>query len=309
MRGKETAGTLLLVTFAISGLYGQAPQSAQPKQDATSATATPLAFEAVSVKPAPPGSLPYVPAFMRNRSVPVYGLQTMAGPVWLTISYAYQLQISEAKAAFQKQPSWVRNRIYRETFQIKGMVTSEQVREMIRTMLADRFGLQMHEFTKEGAVNRVMLTKPGVLGPNLKPHQEGTACSTQADASVGKAPDASTPSAPNCGFSYYYLPGGILHIGLTDKTLVDAVRALAGIGVGGLDTKPIVDSTGLTDKYDVALEFRPDSRVSTIDPAADDNGAPTLVQALSQQLGVRLQSGTGPVRIVVIDHIAEPTPD
>lgn len=309
MTVKDTAGALLLAGFAISSLHGQAPQSAQPKQDATSATAAPLAFEAVSVKPAPPGSLPYVPAFMRNRSAPIYGLQTMAGPVWLTISYAYQLQISEAKAAFQKQPSWVKNRIYRETFQVKGVVTSEQVREMIRTMLADRFGLQMHEFTKEGAVNRVMLTRPGVLGPNLKPHPEGAACSTQADASVGKAPDASTPSAPNCGFSYYYLPGGILHVGLTDKTLVDAVRALAGIGVGGLDTKPIADGTGLTDKYDVVLEFRPDSRVTTTDPDADDNGAPTLTQALSQQLGVRLESGTGPVRIVVIDHLEEPTPD
>lgn len=233
----------------------------------------------------------------------------MVVPVQMTIAYAYHMQMSEAKATFDKQPSWVKHRIYTQTFRIEGEATHDQVREMLQTMLADRFALEIHEFTKEGAVNRLVMSKPDVLGPRIKPHPEGATCSTQEDAAVGKAPDASTPPVANCGFSYYYLPGGVLHVGITNTTIADAGKALTSIGVGGIETKPLLDGTGLTGKYDLTLEFRPDSGNPRITPDADDSGAPTLIQALSQQLGMRLESGTGPVRIVIIDHISEPTPD
>lgn len=309
MTGKETAGTLLLAACVMSSLHGQMPHPTQAKQDVTAATTSPLAFETVSIKPAPPGSVPYVSAFLRNKTAPVYGLQTMVVPVQMTIAYAYHMQMSEAKATFDKQPGWVKHRIYTQTFRIEGEATHDQVREMLQTMLADRFALEIHEFTKEGAVNRLVMSKPGVLGPRIKPHPEGATCSTQEDAAVGKAPDASTPPVANCGFSYYYLPGGVLHVGITNTTIADAGKALTSIGVGGIESKPLLDGTGLTGKYDLTLEFRPDSGNPRITPDADDTGAPTLIQALSQQLGMRLESGTGPVRIVIIDHISEPTPD
>ena len=306
MTGKET---LLFAAFAVSSFHGQVPQSAQPKQDSAVATAAPLAFETVSVKPAPPGSFPFVSSFIRNKTAPVYGLQTMTVPVQMTIAYAYHMQMSEAKATFDKQPSWVKHRIYTQTFRVESEATHDQVREMLRTMLADRFGLQIHEFTKEGAVNRLVMNKPGVLGPKIKPHPEGATCSTQEDAAVGKAPDAPTPPVANCGFSYYYLPGNVLHVGITDTTIADAGRALTSIGVGGIETRPLLDGTGLPGKYDLTLEFRPNSGNPLVNPVADDDGVPTLIQAVAQQLGMRVESGTGPVRMVIIDHLSEPTPD
>jgi uncharacterized protein (TIGR03435 family) len=227
----------------------------------------------------------------------------------MTIAYAYHMQMSEALAAVQKQPDWVRSRIYTETFRAEGAPTRDQVREMMRTMLSDRFGLQVHEFTREGTVNRLVMSKPGVLGPKIKPHPEGASCSTQEGESVGKAPDASTQPVAHCGFTYYYLPGRVLHVGITDMTIADAARSLAGMGVGGLETRPLVDATGLTGKYDLTLEFRPDSGSPFVDPEADDGGVPTLIRAFKEQLGMRVESGPGPVRVVIIDHISEPTPD
>lgn len=309
MTGKNKAELLLVAAFAISSLHGQVLPSSQSQQASTAAIAAPLAFETVSIKPAPPGSFPFVSAFIRNKTAPIYGLQTMTLPVQMTIAYAYHMQMSEAKTTFDKQPSWVKHRIYTQTFRIEGEATHDQVREMLRTMLADRFGLQIHEFTKEGAVNRLVMSKPSVLGPRIKPHPEGANCSIQDDALVGKAPDASRPPVANCGFSYYYLPGGVLHVAITDTTIADAGKALTSIGVGGIETKPLLDGTGLTGKYDLTLEFRPDSGSPRVDPGADDSGAPTLIQAVAQQLGMRLESGTGPVRMVIIDHISEPTPD
>jgi uncharacterized protein (TIGR03435 family) len=44
-------------------------------------------------------------------------------------------------------------------------------------------------------------------------------------------------------------------------------------------------------------------------PEADDGGVPSLLRALKEQLGIRVESGEGPVRRFVIEHIAQPTPD
>ena len=296
----------MLAACTSGGLHGQTLQPAQAEQ---AQTATPLAFEVVSVKPAAPGTFPLVPAFMRDDGAPILGLERMAAPVWMMIAYAYHMQMSEASAAVRKQPDWVRSRIYTVTFRAEREPTRDQVREMMRTMLNERFGLQVHELTREGTVNRLVLNKPGALGPNIKPHREGANCSTQEAASVGKVPDASTPPVAHCGFTWYYLPGMVMHVGLTDTTITDAGRSLAGLGVGGLETRPLVDATGLTGKYDLTLEFRPDSDSPLIDPGADDGGTPTLIQALKEQLGIRMESGPGPVRMMMIDHISEPTPD
>jgi uncharacterized protein (TIGR03435 family) len=307
-RTKIMAGALLLAASTFAGLHGQTSQRAQPEPTQTAAT-TPLSFEVVSIKPAPPGAFPLVPAFMRDKGARILGQQRMAAPLSMLNSYAYRMQMSETSAAFRNQPDWVSNRIYTVTFRAEGEPTRDQVREMMRTMLADRFGLQIHEYTREGTVNKLVMSKPGVLGPNLKPHPEGAPCATQDGASVGQAPDTATPSATPCGFTWYYLPIALLHVGLTDTTIAAAASSLAGIGANGLETRPIVDATGLTGRYDIVLEFRPSSGGLLTDPDADDGGAPTLIQALKQQLGMRVETGPGPVRMVRIDHLAEPTPN
>lgn len=310
MRTEMTAGALVLAAFTFGSLHGQTPQPSQSEQTQTATTtAAPLAFEVVSVKPAPPGAFPPAPAFMRDKGAPIRGLQTMTAPVAYMIAYAYRMQMSEFSFTLSKQPDWVKTRSYTVNFRAEGEPTRDQVREMMRTMLADRFGLQVHEFTREGSTNRIVLSKPGVLGANIKPHPEGAKCSTQESASVGTAPDPSASPMANCGISWYYLPGGVKHVELRDSTISDAVRALAGIsGNSGLDTRPVVDGTGLTGKYDLTLEYRYESSTFS-DPDADDGGAPTLIGALKQQLGLRVESGTGPVRMLSIDHISQPTPD
>ena len=307
--GTQTAQALMLVFLLVGCFQGQVLHAASSNQgQATSAPTTPLAFDVVSVKAAPPGSFPLIAPFMRDKGAPIVGLQRMAAPVWLIIAYAYHLQMNEAQNAARKMPDWVRTRIYTVTFRAAGQPTIDQVREMMRTMLADRFSLQIHEFTRDGAVNKIVMNKPGVLGPNLKPHPEGASCTTQEEGAVGKAPDASAAPVSNCGFVWYHLPGGILHVEKKDTTIVDAARALAGIGVGELDTRPIVDATGLTGKYDVTIEFRPYT-TQLVDPEADDGSVPTLIRALKEQLGIRVEDGQGPVRVIVIDHISEPSPD
>ena len=71
-------------------------------------------------------------------------------------------------------------------------------------------------------------------------------------------------------------------------------------------SRPTIDGTGLSGTYDLTLEFYAPTNDAE---SSEDAGGPTLTGALEQQLGMRLEKGTGTVRKIVIDHIAEPTPN
>jgi uncharacterized protein (TIGR03435 family) len=82
----------------------------------------------------------------------------------------------------------------------------------------------------------------------------------------------------------------------------------------------VVDRTGLAGAYDIDLRWTPDQvpqrapgtapdqpvRVNGTD--IDPNG-PSIFTALQEQLGLELEAGRGPVDVLVIDSVAQPTPD
>jgi uncharacterized protein (TIGR03435 family) len=82
----------------------------------------------------------------------------------------------------------------------------------------------------------------------------------------------------------------------------------------------VVDRTGLTGGFDLALNF--DSRQmvagagpggglgvppSAAEPANSD--VPSIFTALEEQLGLKLEPQTGPAEVLVIDHVERPTPN
>ena len=62
----------------------------------------------------------------------------------------------------------------------------------------------------------------------------------------------------------------------------------------------IVDRTGLTGQYDLKLRF---SNGGTSDNGEASEPAPNLLEALEQQLGLKLQKTKAPLDVIVIDHI------
>ncbi len=78
----------------------------------------------------------------------------------------------------------------------------------------------------------------------------------------------------------------------------------------GVD-RPILDKTGLTGKYDLVIDFVPQLNGPQPlggDPQPDASG-PTFLEALKEQLGLKLEPQTGPVDILVVDHAEEPSPN
>jgi uncharacterized protein (TIGR03435 family) len=72
--------------------------------------------------------------------------------------------------------------------------------------------------------------------------------------------------------------------------------------------RPVFDQTGLSGKFDFRIEFTPafngPAPVANFQP---DESGPTFMEALKEQLGLRLVPQTGPVEVLLIDHMEEPS--
>ena len=75
--------------------------------------------------------------------------------------------------------------------------------------------------------------------------------------------------------------------------------------VGSFD-RPVLDRTGLDGSFDIDLTYSADNPV--VDTSNAPN-APSLITALREQLGLRLESTKAPVEVLVIDHVELPTPN
>jgi uncharacterized protein (TIGR03435 family) len=64
--------------------------------------------------------------------------------------------------------------------------------------------------------------------------------------------------------------------------------------------RKVTDQTSLTGAYTLSLKWTPDDKPIT------DNSPPSLVTAIQEQLGLRLESTKGPVEILVVDHAEKP---
>lgn len=66
--------------------------------------------------------------------------------------------------------------------------------------------------------------------------------------------------------------------------------------------RPVIDKTGLTGNYDVAMNWASD-RV----PSSEENGGASIYTALQEQLGLKLKAAKGPVETLVVDHVEMPS--
>jgi uncharacterized protein (TIGR03435 family) len=78
--------------------------------------------------------------------------------------------------------------------------------------------------------------------------------------------------------------------------------------------RPVINRTGLTGGYVVHLRWSLDSGTAAREITQDnpslalvDKTGPSVFTALPEQLGLRLESGKGPVQVVVVDHVEEPS--
>jgi uncharacterized protein (TIGR03435 family) len=225
--------------------------------------------------------------------------------VFICILFAYKVSLTEAWDQFKHLPQWART----QTFDIQAKTdipnpTKDQMRQMMQSLLEDRFKLAVHRETRQVPVFALVLAKPGTLGQQLKPHSTDSLCSTDSAAkpSAISAPLATLLSIwPNqCGDGDEIGSSRRMRAGARDMTMAQIAGWLSGEGDTDL---PIVDKTRLTGAFDMILEFAPEHGPAT----NTDASVPTFQEALQDQLGLKLEKQKGDATFFVIDHIEQPS--
>jgi len=233
------------------------------------------AFEVATIKPSDP-----------NRPGKVF---TVRGPDVVTINTTFSDLITMAYDIHARQlvglPAWAESDKYDITGRPEspGQPSVAQLKIMIQKLLADRFQLQFHRDKKELSVYAITVGKTG-----------SKITKSQADPN----------SLP--GLFFGRAPAG-MSFNVRNATLAEVSSVLQGV----LD-KPVVDQTGLSEKYDFTVKFTPDQSMSGFGPAppppADNADAPPdLFLAFEQQLGLRLVSTKAPADALVIDKVEKPS--
>jgi len=213
-------------------------------------------------------------------------------------------------------PKWVAQ----ERFDIEArsedtpMPTKDQVRQMMRSLLEDRFKLAVHMEIRQVPVFALVLDKPEATGPQLRHHAADDACAAPAPSEP--QPDSAPTSAPSskqpaglpilCGVIAHLPPSapGLLKFGGRNVTLAAFAGSLPTQAGLARVQRPVIDLTGLTGTFDLSVEWSPERD----NPASEsDVSGPTLFQAIKDQLGLKLDPQKGPIDVMVIDHIEPPT--
>ena len=223
----------------------------------------------------------------------------------LLIMFAYDLDNAQFSDLFNHLPKWGTTDRFDVQAKSEANPSREQMRLMMQSLLADRFKLAVHRETKEGPVYALVLVKPGQLGPQLKPDAE--ACSTNpTSASTTPSADVAGEFPPVCGaMRMKPTTPGRMRIGGRSETMEAFAMNLPGPGVD----RPVVDRTGLFGGFDLSLEWQPDDPQSPGANSQPDKDGPTLLEALREQLGLKLEPQTGPITVLVVDHVEKPMPN
>jgi uncharacterized protein (TIGR03435 family) len=290
--GLIVAGLSIVATPVITGIFNSARLLAQP-------AATPR-FQSVSVR-----SCQDLPNTRRGSGYSNSGGVLRTGCVQLAderglglIERAWGLRWP-ALLPVKGQPGWFASDLY----EITGIAPADtppatMEGSMLRAALEDRFGLKLHEESTEVPVFELYVEP---AGPKFSRFIEGS-CTAQPAA----FPVPQLPSGQRyCKALVAVRPPAIDAEG---ATLQEFSRLLSSVLV-----RPVVDKTGLSGHFTIHIEFTPDASTPGYLPGgelarfatAPMPGTPTLTGAL-EQLGLRIDPGTGAQTLLIIDHVEKP---
>lgn len=233
-------------------------------------------------------------------------------PLITYIIFAYKLTGNQEQSLLSQLPKWAVTDRFDIQGKAQGNPSKDQMRLMMQALLADRFHLAVRYETRQVPVLAVILEQPATLGPLLQKHPDGSPCAT-TPAFPSPAPTAPavlldtrfpapcggivpmTPSAPGRSrWGARNVPMKLIATSMGDGEGVD---------------RPTLDKTDLTEMYDFAIEYTPQLTPSS-PPGANshrDLTGPTFLQALRDQLGLRLEPQMGPMDFLMISSVEEPS--
>ena len=198
------------------------------------------------------------------------------------IAFTFELHPAQVSGL----PDWAETEGYEIVAKLPqgGDPSDVQIRTMLKNLMQTRFGVAFHTEKRELSVYTVSIGKNGPAGLKM----------------VKNTTNGQRIGAQGLGRTLF---SGI--------TMADFAAQLQ---LRVLD-RPVIDRTGLTDRYDFTLNWRPDEfqfpraiaaqRAYAVAAGAD--ALPDLFTAVQEQLGLKLDATKAPVDVLVIDKLSKPS--
>ncbi|HEY3825406.1 MAG TPA: TIGR03435 family protein, partial [Bryobacteraceae bacterium] len=179
------------------------------------------------------------------------------------IKWAWQVQDYQISG-----PSWLNDERYDIVAKAASPVRTDELRQMLRTLLAGRFQLQVHRETKELPVYTLVTAQSG---PKLHKAE----------------PDSNTDMRGE--------NGSFVFRGTSMPQFAEDLSTLSQVD------RPVLDRTGIPGTFDFSLKFGDSNDEMKRALVAGDG--PSLFTIIQEQLGLKLDAQKGPVEMLVIDHV------
>ena len=196
------------------------------------------------------------------------------------VSFAYEVHAKQVVGG----PAWMDSQKFDITAKpdTPGSPSRKQLQTMIRKLLADRFQLKFHKDKKELSAYVLSVAK---TGPKM----------------------TKDTNDPNGLPGLFFQQLGVLTV--RNATMGDFAQLMQS---AVLD-RPVVDQTGLADKFDFLLKWTPDESqfggmgVKVPPPSDAADAPPPLFTAIQEQIGLKLEAAKTPVEVLVLDHVEQPS--
>lgn len=228
-------------------------------------------FEAASIKLNTSGQ--------RGQGISTYParIKVINSPLKLCVQMAWNVKDFQVSGA----SGWMDSERYDIDAVAAEPFKKDEYREMLKALLADRFGLVIHSETQDKQGYALVVAKNG---SKLRTPVED----------------------PSIHFSR--TPSGDTTLKAPNVTMAQLASALS-MQLSAI----VVDKTGIDGRFDASFQWTPDQpmRLKSGDPAPapppDATPGPSIFTAIQERLGLRLESRKVPTEVIVIDHANRPS--
>jgi bla regulator protein BlaR1 len=285
----STAGVLALALPIVFGLMN-APQS-RAQEPAATAGASASNVQAI-IKSDGGGGGPHRVGMMYSPT----GFKAMNTTLQALLQEAYGVQANQIIGG----PDWIRTAPFDleigskndksapSDLSMEQSLEQSRIRnqQLLRAALEERFKLALHPETRELSTFALVV---GDDGPKLQPAKPASSYSDPVMGPEGRQLSKSFRMRDTGSQT------GMEARGIATADLASQLSRQLGTVV--------VDKTGLTGNYDFTLNWKADGSVGDFNTPVTDASASSLLTAIQDQLGLKLESQKGPMQVLVIDHV------
>jgi uncharacterized protein (TIGR03435 family) len=210
-------------------------------------------------------------------------------------------------------PGWLDTERYDVLAKSEGSAPGQSAAPMLQTLLEEQFKVKVHRESRSSAVYFLTAANGG---PKLQPAMPGSCIEMDLSDIRPPAPPKPGEKVTNyCGTGHERTKGSFMVADWYGVSMAE----LAGRLLSDEADLPVVDQTGLTQRFDIHMEYVPDHHhtpgsvslngVVTDLPAAaaEPTAGPSIFSALEKQLGLKLTPGKAPLDVIIVDHAEKPT--